>query len=328
MARPLRIEIADGVYHVTSRGLERRAIVRDDADRRKWVELLDRVAVRRRWRVFAWVLLDNHFHLFLRTPDADLSAGMHDLNSGYAASFNVRHGRRGPVLQGRFRAILVERAVHDWELSRYVHLNPVRAGMVARPQDHPWGSGRFYLTADDAPEWLAWEEVLAKHGRTMRAARREYARFLADGLASPPVSPLTRAVASTLLGSAGFIERMRAWLHGRLPDRDVPAARALRTRLGVEEIEAVVCREFGVSVQCLHERGRWHNEARAVAAYLGRKWTGLLVRTLGERLGGVQGPQASKMAAQVRDRLPRDRRLARRVSRCDAALMEKEKRKT
>src|SRR5512136_660169 len=125
MARPLRIDIPDGVYHVTSRGLERRKIVLDDRDRRKWLELLGEGATRRRWRVFAWALLDNHFHLFLRTPDADLSAGMHDLNSGYVSVFNRRHKRCGPLLQGRFKGILVERAAHDWELSRYVHLNPV-----------------------------------------------------------------------------------------------------------------------------------------------------------------------------------------------------------
>jgi REP element-mobilizing transposase RayT len=81
MARPLRIDLPDGVYHVTSRGLERREIVYDDRDRRKWLERLGAVATRRRWRVFARVLMGNHYHLFLQTPDADLSAGMHDLNS-------------------------------------------------------------------------------------------------------------------------------------------------------------------------------------------------------------------------------------------------------
>ncbi|MBM4043285.1 MAG: hypothetical protein FJ290_32760, partial [Planctomycetes bacterium] len=100
MARPLRVDIAGGVYHVTNRGLEQRAIVRDDADRLRWHKLLDVVATRRRWRVFAWVLLDNHFHLFLQTPDADLSPGMHDLESGYASGFNRRHERRGPLFQG------------------------------------------------------------------------------------------------------------------------------------------------------------------------------------------------------------------------------------
>ena len=103
MARPLRIEIEDGVYHVTTRGWERRRIVRSDRDREDWLELLDQVVTRCGWRVFAWVLMTNHFHLFVRTPEANLSAGMHDLNSGYASLFNRRYRRAGSLFQGRFK---------------------------------------------------------------------------------------------------------------------------------------------------------------------------------------------------------------------------------
>jgi len=164
MARPLRIEIEDGLYHVTSRGWERCVIVHDDADREEWFKLLDRVARRYGWRFFAWVLMDNHFHLFLRTPNGDLSAGMHDLNSGYASWFNRRHHRVGSLYQGRFKAILVEDASYAWTLSRYIHLNPVRAKMVTRPEDHVWSSYRYFLRARDAPDWLDWQTVLDEMG--------------------------------------------------------------------------------------------------------------------------------------------------------------------
>ena len=199
MARPLRIAIADGTYHVTNRGLERRQIVRGDRDRRHWCDLLDRVATRRRWRVFAWALMDNHFHLFLQTPAADISEGMHDLQSGYVSTFNRRHARRGPLFQSRFKAVLVEQDAHDWELSRYVHLNPVRAGIIDRPEAYPWSSCRYYFRARGAPGWLAWQDVLSLHGRTLRAARKAYHDYLDEGLANPGVSPLSRAIASTLL---------------------------------------------------------------------------------------------------------------------------------
>ena len=240
--------MADGVYHVTSRGLERRDIAADDVDRRNWHDLLGRVATRCRWRVFAWALMGNHFHLFLRTPEPNLSAGMHDLNSGYVSWHNRRHGRCGPLLQGRFKAILVEGGRHEWELSRYVHLNPVRAGLVAAPAAYRWGSCRFYLGKGESPEWLGWEEVLAGHGRTLRAARGAYARFLAEGVASPPPSPFGQVVASTLLGSEGFVARMRRWLEGRLPDREVPAARELRGRLELREVDAAEGRRGQVVV--------------------------------------------------------------------------------
>jgi len=320
MARPLRIELPDGLYHVTNRGLERRAIVYDDADREHWLDLLDRVATRRRWRVFAYVLLDNHFHLFLQTPDADLSAGMHDVESGYASTFNRRRARRGPLFQGRFAAVLVEQASHEWELTRYIHLNPVRAGIVRRPEAHDWSSCRFYFRSRGAPQWLAWEDVLCQHGRALRAARREYAAFLAEGIASPPPSPLAGTVASTLLGSPGFVERMRRWLADRLPDRDVPAARELRERVALDDVEAVVCHVFGVEADVLRQRGRWHNEARAAAIYLARELAGAPVATIGERFGSIGAAAVSRTVARVRERLASDRQWRARIARCEQAL--------
>ena len=320
MSRPLRIELPDGVYHVTNRGLEGRDIVRDDGDRRKWLALLDSTARRRAWRVFAWVLMDNHFHLFHRTPGADLSAGMHDLESGYASAFNLRHRRRGPLLQGRFKAVLVQAASHDWELTRYLHLNPVRAGMVRRPEDYAWSSARFYLSARAAPAWLAWEEVLAQHGRTLRSARGAYRQYVAEGLVSRLESPLRDVVAGTLLGSQAFVGRIKEWLQDKLPDREVPAARALRVRVSVEAIEGAVSRVFGPEAGRVREPRRRGNDARGVALYLSRKWTGEPVRALGARFGGVSGQAVSGVVARVAQCLEEDRSLARRVRACEKAL--------
>ncbi|MBM4031372.1 MAG: addiction module toxin RelE [Planctomycetes bacterium] len=323
MARPLRVGIPGGFYHVTSRGTERREIVRDDSDRRKWVELLGEVASRRRWRVFAWALMTNHFHLFLETPDADLSAGMHDLNSGYVSTFNRRHGRCGPLLQGRFKAILVERSAHDWELSRYVHLNPVRAGLAATPGEYAWSSCGCYLGRREPPEWLAWEDILLEHGRMLRAARRAYARYLAEGVERPSPSPLARVVASTFLGSESFVARMRARLEGSLPDREVPAAREFRARLDAPAIEEAVCRVFRVGVEAIRARGIHGNDARAVVGYLCRKLAPCSMVAVGRRLGGITGQAAGKLARAVAGRLPADKGLRGAVEACERALREK-----
>lgn len=320
MSRPLRIEVAGGVYHVTNRGLERREIVRDDRDRRKWEELLDRTATRRRWSVFAWALMDNHFHLFLRTPEADLSAGMHDLQSGYASVFNRRHARRGPLFQSRFKAVLVEAEWHEWELTRYVHLNPVRAGVVRRAEDYAWSSARFYLAARGAPKWLAWEEVLARYGSTLRTARRAYAEYLAEGLEARLDSPLRRAVAGTLLGSEPFVERIKKWLQDRLPDREVPAARGLRERLSIEAVEAAVCRVFGAEAGQLRRRRLRSSAARGVALYLSRNWTNAPVTALGEHFGGISGQAVSTLVARVTRRLGENPVLARQLRECEDAL--------
>jgi REP-associated tyrosine transposase len=120
MSRLLRFDVADSLQHVTNRGIERGDIVRDDDDRTEFVRLLGRIAARHRWRVFAWVLMDNHFHLFFRIEVPSLSAGMHDLESGYASLFNRCHERSGALFQGRFHDVVVENEMHAWELSRYV----------------------------------------------------------------------------------------------------------------------------------------------------------------------------------------------------------------
>ena len=128
MARPLRLDHAGAVWHLTSRGNERREIFREDEDRERFLRILAGVVKRFRWRVHAYVLMGNHYHLLVDTPEPTLSRGMKHLNGVYTQNFNRRHRRVGHLLQGRFKAILVERESHLLELTRYVVLNPVRPG--------------------------------------------------------------------------------------------------------------------------------------------------------------------------------------------------------
>jgi putative transposase len=126
MARPLRLERAGGKYHVTARGNERKAIYRDDADRAHFLQLLGEATERFGIRVHAYVLMHNHYHLLLETPEANLSRAMQWLNVSYSVWFNRRHDRAGHLLQGRFKALVVEDDAGWQEVARYVHLNPVR----------------------------------------------------------------------------------------------------------------------------------------------------------------------------------------------------------
>ncbi|OGL47679.1 MAG: hypothetical protein A2161_19810 [Candidatus Schekmanbacteria bacterium RBG_13_48_7] len=306
MSRNLRIEIPDGIYHVTSRGLERREIYYDDHDRSYWLSLFGSVAQRHEWRILSWVLMDNHYHIFLRTPHADLSVGMHELNAGYVTTFNKRHKRVGPLFQGRYKGILVERGYHYWELSRYIHLNPVRVDMVKDPEAYKWSSCRHFFRYRGRPDWLAWEEVLIEHGKTIQVAQRAYRQFLREGVESPPGSPLKFQTASTILGSPGFIERMKTWLDGKLPDKEVPAARKLAREISVETVVIEVCREYRISRNHVKIRGGKNNESREVAIYLCRKWVRTPVEQLGTFFGGVQGTAIANMVTKIRKRLKHD----------------------
>jgi len=264
--------------------------------------------------------MNNHFHLFIRTPRSGLSAGMHDLNSGYVTVFNRRYSRSGPLFQGRFKAILVEREYHYWELSRYIHLNPVRAGLVKNPEEYGWSSCRAYLGLEKAPEWLAWEEVLEQHGQSLRSARQEYRRFLLEGISRPPISPFKEVVASTLLGSSNFVERVKNRLQDCLPERDVPAARELRREILLSAVTAAVCQAYGISADQLTVRGRKENEARSVAVYLCRRLSRASIREIGAFFGGVDGSAVSHIVAKVLEKGKGDKKLKRTLMRLEQAL--------
>ena len=151
MSRPLRPEVPGAIWHITSRGNERHSIFVDEEDRERFLALLGKVAADFNWRCYAFVLMGNHYHLMVETPEATLSRGMRQLNGVYTLGFNRRHGRVGHLFQGRFKAILVERESHLLELIRYVALNPVRAGLVAAPQEWKWNSYRATAGFEPGP---------------------------------------------------------------------------------------------------------------------------------------------------------------------------------
>ena len=138
MARPLRIEYAGAVYHITSRGNEKKAVFKSDQDRINFLNTLQHVNSRYNWICHAYCLMTNHYHLVIETPEANLSSGMRQLNGIYTMRFNWRHRTVGHVLQGRFKAILIQRESHLLEVCRYVVLNPVRTQEMKKPEEWKW----------------------------------------------------------------------------------------------------------------------------------------------------------------------------------------------
>jgi putative transposase len=214
MARPLRIELAGALYHVTSRGNARQAIYLDDDDRRLFLHRLAGVVCAHGWRCLAYCLMPNHYHLLVETPRPNLSRGMQRLNATYAQGFNARHERVGHVLQGRFSAILVEREGHLLEVSRYVVLNPVRAGLVASPEAYAWSSLRATVGFDPVPTWLAAIDLVAEFG-----SAASYLEFVLAGRGA--VAPWARR-RGPALGSDAFVERVIPTLAGEAAPREVP----------------------------------------------------------------------------------------------------------
>lgn len=206
MARPLRIELAGGVYHLTSRGDRREPIYADDADRLLWLDVFGEVCDRFNWRCHAWCQMGNHYHLVVETAEANLSRGMRQLNGVYTQAVNRRHGRIGHVFQGRYKAILVEADAYLVELSRYVVLNPVRAGLCGDAREWPWSSHRALMGLADPPPWLATDWVLGQFGTERTAAVRRYEDFVRAGVGLPPI--WDRLNAQIYLGSQAFADEM------------------------------------------------------------------------------------------------------------------------
>ena len=159
MARPLRIEFPGAIYLVMSRGNARRRIFHDDRDHERLLEGLEPTVRRCGWELFSFVLLPNHLHLFLRTPQPNLSRGMQYLLSGYANWYAKRHRRSGHLLQGRFKEELIEDETYYWTVSRYLHLNPVRGRrpLVTHPADWRWSSYRGYARRREQVDWVAYD---------------------------------------------------------------------------------------------------------------------------------------------------------------------------
>jgi len=221
MTRPLRLELPGGLYHVTSRGDGREDVYLNDADRQRWLELLGEVCQRYNWLCHAYCLMSNHFHIVIETVDGNLSAGMRQLNGVYTQWHNRTHGRVGHVFQGRFKAVMVQREAYLLELARYVVLNPVRAGMVDRPEQWPWSSYLAMVGQAARPEWLHTQWLLGQFGGQPAKAVAAYIDHVRAGVGLPGVWDALQD--QLFLGDEEFADQSRQALSDRLlSDTEIP----------------------------------------------------------------------------------------------------------
>ncbi len=222
MSRPLRIELAGGLYHVTSRGDRREDIYGDDVDRVKWLALLGEVCARFNWRCHAYCLMSNHYHIVVETVEGNLSKGMRQLNGVYTQYFNRAHDRIGHVFQGRYKAILVEKDNYLMELARYVVLNPLRARMVKNIAKWPWSSYPAMIGEAPIPVWLETDWLLGQFGRQKKRTMAKYKDFVREGAGLPPVwNDLKQQI---YLGDGQFVEQMQKHLKKTLNLKEIPRA--------------------------------------------------------------------------------------------------------
>ena len=275
MGRPLRIEYPGAFYHVTSRGNEKKDIFKNEADREKFLYYLESAAERYGALFHAYCLMTNHYHLMVETPLGNLSRIMKHINNSYTNYFNIKRKRAGHLLQGRYKSILVEADTYAAELSRYIHLNPVKAKMVSSPEEYPWSSYRSYAEGN-GPSWLSTVFVLGYFGIEPGERRSNYKTYVLGGVGDKCPDPLAGSVASAILGSEAFVRNIREkYLEGRPSDRDLPSLRGLTPGPSIEAIGKLAEGAFPGNRKL----------ARVAGIYLCRRFSGAKLKRIGDLYG-------------------------------------------
>jgi REP element-mobilizing transposase RayT len=224
MGRAWRIEYEGAYYHILSRGNERRDIFFNDADRRLFLDTIGEMSERFEINIFAFVLMNNHYHLLIRTNRANLSKAMQWFGVTYTRRFNDRHSRRGHLFEGRFKSIVVQNDAYIMQLSCYIHRNPVRAGMVKRLADYRWSSHLAYAYGKAAPEWLSTELILGQ--LTGNDRHRNY-REKVQRYSNEEKRLWEDFRHGTFLGSKKFVEKIRRLYLPDTPHSEIPAQKEL-----------------------------------------------------------------------------------------------------
>lgn len=310
MARPLRIEYPGAFYHVTSRGNEQKDVFKSQRDREKFLEYLESATERYGAVFHAYCLMSNHYHLLLETPAGNLSQIMRHINGAYTTYFNIKRKRSGHLFQGRYKAILVEFDEYAMELTRYIHLNPVRVGMVTRPEEYRWSSYKNYIGQTTAHTWLKMETTLDYFGKKKNEAMNKYRSFVEDLLGKEYDSPFQNTFGTAVLGTADFIEMVTSeHLSDKGVDRAVPGIRQFKSNPEPEEILKAVAVVMGENEKL----------ARQMGMYLCHKYSGKKLREIGI-LFGVGETAIAEARRLLSRKLEKDKQLCKEVEKVKAIL--------
>jgi len=299
MARSLRIEYPGAFYHVTSRGNERKEVFLDGADRERFLSYLDSATVRYGAQVHLYCLMPNHYHLLVETPLGNLSRIMGHINGAYTTYFNLKHQRPGHLFQGRYKAILVDKDEYVRELSRYIHLNPVRAGISATPGDYRWSSYRAYCGLTHSPSWLNRSLILSLFGSRATRAEAEYRGFVECSKVEDHPGPLMNVLAATIMGSKSFVKSVKErFLEEISPDRELPALSRLLPGPSPKAIRKAVEERYPTD----------RRKARRISIYLCHRYSGCTLAEIGAEFG-IGLSAVTQMSRRVAEAVGEDQSL-------------------
>lgn len=306
MARPYRLQAENCLYHVISRGDDRKRIYTIPSDYERFMGYIVKAKERYQFYLYAYCLMANHFHLLLETLLPNISRIMHYIKGSYTTYYNLRHRRSGHLFQGRFKSIVVDKNSYFLELTRYIHLNPVYAGLVQDPAQYRWSSYRGYRGKKD--EFIDKDAIKQYMNMTGGA----YQRFVLEGIKKRK-DPLKEVYAGFLLGPVGFIKEKLRDLELQITGEEVAPKRVLfKDQDRAERIIHGVARYFRKTLEQIKMNKTRPMREKQVLIYLLREYTGLTNQAIGEMLD-MRYPAVSKAGLTIRQLLKEDKRLQRTI---------------
>jgi len=310
MARPLRIEYPNAFYHVINRGNA------GDRDKEKFLEYLEIAAERYLIKVHTYCLMTNHYHLVIETPQPNLSRAIKWINVSYAAYFNRKRDRSGHLFQGRFKALVVDADEYLKPLSRYIHLNPVRAKMVESPDSYPWSSYATIIGKRQVERWYDSGWLLSLFGSNRKAAIKNFRSYVESVNLTEVKSPDKEVGCCMILGGADFVTWIKqTFLSNEAVPKEIPQLKELRSGIELEAVVKGVCAEFGCDAETIRQKGLKRNLVRDIAIYISRQITGKSGVDIGIFFGGISGAGITMRCNHISKQLEQNRRLKGRVNR-------------
>ena len=312
MARPLRIQYPEAWYHVMNRGRRAEAIFLGKKDYTEFIDLLKETVDMWNLRISAYCLLKNHYHLLVQTPDANLSRCMRHIDGVYTQRFNRAHHKDGQLFRGRYKSILVDADSYVMELTRYIHRNPIKAGIVKRMEKYPWSSHHGYLSDSKKWDWLHKDFLLSMFSDNRREAVKRYKEFVDSDSPDEINEILGRKKWPATLGSERFIEWVKKTFSAEKRHLEVPQSRSLSP--DVQRIKEVVCSSYNVKESVLMEARRGiTNEPRNVAVYLMRNLRGDSLEQIGREFMIGKYSTVSNVIERTKSHILRNRKLKKRL---------------
>lgn len=297
MARAIRIEFKGALYHITARGNERKAIFRDDEDYEKLTEIFEQAKTKYSLIVYCYSLMSNHYHWLVETPEANIAKTMHFIQTTYTIYFNRKYQRAGHLFQGRYKALLVDKNSYLLELSRYIHLNPLRAKIVKQLEDYRWSSFQDCIGLRKSALVDA-ETILKQFGEEESISQKKYREFCYQGKGVNWERYKKDIYAGVILGAKEFTQRIKERIKNQKLSKEVPSSRKLKIRKSKQRILELVCKFYE---KMIDEVFRQKSEARKVAIYLLRKYTEMSLNAISELFGGIHYSGISKTVKRIEE---------------------------